>query len=192
MFHLAITRRHLLQSGAFAAIAPSLGIAAGVAAAGPASAQSGTGEPVWRHALGMDLFQALVHYPGMGWMRYLPGDVATTVRALRQRGRPGVPSPTRAIFDFCVSFFTPMGYDYVDWKDLRPAWTAVLSFIRALPRLVRKGFTDTPQLQQPNAALASIADSYQGIVVGKLRLLHRGCQDHCDCFRPIFKCNELG
>ncbi len=53
MFHLAITRRHLLQSGAFAAIAPSLGIAAGVAAADPASAQSGTGEPVWRHALSL-------------------------------------------------------------------------------------------------------------------------------------------
>src|SRR5882724_8877136 len=53
MFHLAITRRHLLQSGAFAAIAPNLGIAAGVAAADPASAQSGTGEPVWRHALSL-------------------------------------------------------------------------------------------------------------------------------------------
>src|SRR5712675_1619656 len=53
MFHLAITRRHLLQSGAFAAIAPNLGIAASVAAADPASAQSGTGEPVWRHALSL-------------------------------------------------------------------------------------------------------------------------------------------
>jgi len=53
MFHLAITRRHLLQSSAFAAIAPSLGIAAGVGAADPASAQSGTGEPVWRHALSL-------------------------------------------------------------------------------------------------------------------------------------------
>src|SRR5216684_5984317 len=52
MFDLAITRRHLLQSGAFAAIAPSLGIAAGVPAAGPASAQS-QGEPVWRHALSL-------------------------------------------------------------------------------------------------------------------------------------------
>src|SRR5712672_4845201 len=53
MFPLAITRRHLLQNSAFAAIAPSLGIAAGVAAADPASAQSGTGEPVWRHALSL-------------------------------------------------------------------------------------------------------------------------------------------
>jgi microcin C transport system substrate-binding protein len=50
---LAITRRHLLQSGAFAAIAPSLGIAAGAPAAGPAHAQSGTGEPGWRHALSL-------------------------------------------------------------------------------------------------------------------------------------------
>ena len=53
MFHLAITRRHLLQSGAFAAIAPTLGIAAGVAAVDPVYAQSGTGEPVWRHALSL-------------------------------------------------------------------------------------------------------------------------------------------
>jgi len=52
MFHLAITRRHLLRSGAFAAIAPSLGIAAGVPAADPASAQS-QGEAVWRHALSL-------------------------------------------------------------------------------------------------------------------------------------------
>src|SRR6266567_5742330 len=53
MFHLAITRRHLLQSGAFAAIAPSLGIAAGVPAADPAHAQSGSGEQLWRHALSL-------------------------------------------------------------------------------------------------------------------------------------------
>src|SRR6266550_240027 len=53
MFHLAITRRHLLRSGAFATIAPALGIAAGVPAVNPAYAQSETGEPVWRHALSL-------------------------------------------------------------------------------------------------------------------------------------------
>jgi microcin C transport system substrate-binding protein len=50
---LAITRRHLLQTGAFAAMAPTLGIATGVPAVDPAYAQSGTGEPVWRHALSL-------------------------------------------------------------------------------------------------------------------------------------------
>ena len=50
---MAINRRHLLQSGAFAALAPSLGIAAGVPIAGPAQAQSGTEEPGWRHALSL-------------------------------------------------------------------------------------------------------------------------------------------
>jgi microcin C transport system substrate-binding protein len=50
---LAITRRHLLQSGAFAALAPALGTAAGVAAVAPAHAQSETSEPVWRHALSL-------------------------------------------------------------------------------------------------------------------------------------------
>jgi microcin C transport system substrate-binding protein len=48
---LAITRRQLLQSGAFAAIAPTLGIAAG-AAIEPAHAQA-AGEPAWRHALSL-------------------------------------------------------------------------------------------------------------------------------------------
>ncbi|QWG17897.1 extracellular solute-binding protein [Bradyrhizobium sediminis] len=48
---MAITRRHLLQSGAYAALAPALGIAAGVPAAEPAHAQSG--EPAWRHALSL-------------------------------------------------------------------------------------------------------------------------------------------
>jgi len=48
---LAITRRQLLQSGAFATIAPALGTASGLAAVSPAVAQTASGEPAWRHAL---------------------------------------------------------------------------------------------------------------------------------------------
>jgi len=48
---LAITRRHLLQTGALAAITPALGAAAGIPAIEQAHAQSAGGEPVWRHAL---------------------------------------------------------------------------------------------------------------------------------------------
>jgi microcin C transport system substrate-binding protein len=48
---LTITRRRLLQSSAFAALAPTLGITAGAAPIAPAQAQSGSGEPAWRHAL---------------------------------------------------------------------------------------------------------------------------------------------
>jgi microcin C transport system substrate-binding protein len=50
---LAITRRHLLQGGAFAAVAPALGTAAVLPAASPAQAQSATGAPAWRHALSL-------------------------------------------------------------------------------------------------------------------------------------------
>lgn len=46
---MAITRRHLLQSAALAAILPSLGTAASV----EAQAQSATAAPVWRHALSL-------------------------------------------------------------------------------------------------------------------------------------------
>jgi microcin C transport system substrate-binding protein len=50
---LAITRRHLLQSGAFAAVAPTLGIAVGLPAIESARAQTASGEPAWRHALSL-------------------------------------------------------------------------------------------------------------------------------------------
>ena len=46
---MAITRRHLLQSGAFAAVAPALGAATVL----PAAAQTAASEPAWRHALSL-------------------------------------------------------------------------------------------------------------------------------------------
>jgi microcin C transport system substrate-binding protein len=49
---LAISRRHLLQGGAFVALTPALGTAAGFPIATPVSAE-GSSEPVWRHALSL-------------------------------------------------------------------------------------------------------------------------------------------
>ncbi|QWG12738.1 extracellular solute-binding protein [Bradyrhizobium sediminis] len=64
---MAITRRHLLQSGAYAALAPALGIAAGVPAAEPAQAQSG--EPAWRH--GLSLFGDIKYPAGFKHFDYV-------------------------------------------------------------------------------------------------------------------------
>jgi len=50
---LALSRRHLLQSGAFAALAPALGSTAGLCLTGPAAAETPAGDPVWRHALSL-------------------------------------------------------------------------------------------------------------------------------------------
>lgn len=69
-----------------------------------------------------------------GRMRYLMGDASTTVAAVQQRGRPGVPSPAKAIFDFCVSFFVPTGYDYLNWRDPLPVWIAIVGSVRTLVR----------------------------------------------------------
>jgi microcin C transport system substrate-binding protein len=63
---LAITRRHLLQSGAVAAVAPAFGVVTGLPTAGPARAQTATSEPVWRH--GLSLFGD-VKYPA-GFKRF--------------------------------------------------------------------------------------------------------------------------
>jgi len=64
-----------------------------------------------------------------GWMRYLKGDIMTTIEAIQHRGRPGVTPPVQAIFGFCASFLVPMGYDdYFDWKDSVPAFIASRDF----------------------------------------------------------------
>ncbi len=76
-----------------------------------------------------------------GWMRYLGGDIATTGAAIQERGRPGVTPPLRSLFDFCASFFKPMKYDYFDWKDPKPAWTATAGFTRILFRWFGRNLT---------------------------------------------------
>jgi predicted ATP-grasp superfamily ATP-dependent carboligase len=64
------------------------------------------------------------------WMRYLKGDIMTTIEAIQQRGRPGVAPPASAIAEFCLSFLRPMGYDYADWRDPVPAIKATTDFTR--------------------------------------------------------------
>ena len=71
-----------------------------------------------------------------GRMRYLRGDIATTIAALQQRGRPGVSPPAKAVFDFCAAFFTPSSYDYLDWQDPLPVWAATRGFVRDVPQMV--------------------------------------------------------
>ena len=73
-----------------------------------------------------------------GWMRYLGGDIMTTVQALIERGRPGVPTPLQALSGFFSSFFVPMGYDYFDWKDPLPALAAANGFREALQVWLKK------------------------------------------------------
>lgn len=65
-----------------------------------------------------------------GWMRYLAGDIMTTVDSLRDRGRPGIPSPARTVLDFTLAFFRPMGYDCLDWRDPLPCVKAITGFRR--------------------------------------------------------------
>lgn len=72
----------------------------------------------------------VVSYSTGGWMRYLKGDIMTTIEAVKQRGRPGIAPPSQAIFDFWLSFLIPMNYDYVDWNDLTPAVKETLNFTR--------------------------------------------------------------
>ncbi|HLZ59799.1 MAG TPA: ATP-grasp domain-containing protein [Ktedonosporobacter sp.] len=63
-----------------------------------------------------------------GRMRYLEGDLLTTLRTFVEGGRPGVTPAPQALFEFVKDFFVPSGYDYMDREDPGPAWTAAQEF----------------------------------------------------------------
>ncbi|HEY7420129.1 MAG TPA: ATP-grasp domain-containing protein [Ktedonobacteraceae bacterium] len=85
---------------------------------------------LYRWACGERL-EKIEHYQTGVWMRYLKGDIMTTIEALQQRGRPGVTPPVQAILDFWLAFFVPAGYDYFDWRDCMPAIKASADFTRS-------------------------------------------------------------
>jgi carbamoylphosphate synthase large subunit len=82
---------------------------------------------LYQWALGLHIERVQSYHVG-GWMRHLRGDIMTTIEAIQQRGRPGVTPPLQSILGFCSSFFVPMGYDYFDWKDPKPAFIASKAF----------------------------------------------------------------
>jgi predicted ATP-grasp superfamily ATP-dependent carboligase len=86
---------------------------------------------IYQWASGEPISEVKTYHVG-GWMRYLGGDIATTAAAIQERGRPGVTPPVRSLLAFCASFFVPMGYDYFDWKDPKPAWIATADFSKLL------------------------------------------------------------
>jgi predicted ATP-grasp superfamily ATP-dependent carboligase len=95
---------------------------------------------LYKWACGEHLNEVKSYHAG-GWMRHLGGDVATMKAAVQQRGRPGITPPVRAILDFCLSFFVPMRYDYLDWKDPLPAWSATIDFARLLLQWIGRGLS---------------------------------------------------
>ncbi len=83
---------------------------------------------LYQWALGERLTPVRGYRTGL-WMRYLRGDLATTVAACLQRGRPGVTPPLRSLLEFAASFAVPMGYDYFDWRDPAPALSSIANFV---------------------------------------------------------------
>jgi predicted ATP-grasp superfamily ATP-dependent carboligase len=95
---------------------------------------------LYRWACG-ERIDAVQSYAVGKWMRYLSGDIAATAASIRQRGRPGVNPPARAMLDFMTAFFIPAHYDYLDWRDPLPAWAATAGWLRGLPKLVSSAFS---------------------------------------------------
>ncbi|GAC1619800.1 MAG: hypothetical protein NVS4B11_11390 [Ktedonobacteraceae bacterium] len=93
---------------------------------------------LYQWAIGERIDHVEGYRPG-GWMRYLEGDILTTMQTITQRGRPGVTPIPQAFLEFFTAFFIPTGYDYVDWRDPLPVWTAVSEFAQRTQQRLGKG-----------------------------------------------------
>ncbi|HET7889227.1 MAG TPA: extracellular solute-binding protein [Bradyrhizobium sp.] len=69
---MTLNRRHLLQGGAVAAIAPALATASGFSTIGSAGAQTAAAEPAWRH--GLSLFGDIKYPAGFKRFDYVNPD----------------------------------------------------------------------------------------------------------------------
>jgi len=69
--------------------------------------------------------------PGVRW---LGGDVSWLRSVLTQPSASDVPLRGRAVGTFAADFARPMGYDYLDRDDMRPALRAAGSAARRLRR----------------------------------------------------------
>lgn len=98
----------------------------------------------WAHGEQID---TVAGYRTGGWMRYLSGDIQATLDALAHRGSPEMPAPVQALSGFFVSFLQPMRYDYLDWSDLHPAWTALTGSSRYWSDRARKPAFQTHSVQ---------------------------------------------
>lgn len=67
-------------------------------------------------------------------MRWLGGDLSWLKSVLGQPSGPDVPSRGRSLALFVADFARPMGYDYVDPRDPRPALTAASGMARRMRR----------------------------------------------------------
>src|SRR4029077_10888913 len=69
-------------------------------------------------------------------MRWLGGDLSWLKSVLKQPSGPDVPPRGRSLALFAADFARPMGYDYVDRSDPRPALTAASGIARRVRRNV--------------------------------------------------------
>jgi predicted ATP-grasp superfamily ATP-dependent carboligase len=60
------------------------------------------------------------HYRVGAWLRYVAGDLESTLEVIRQHGKGGAEPASRALLSFGLAFLRPTGYDGIDWRDPVP------------------------------------------------------------------------
>ena len=71
-------------------------------------------------------------------MRWLGGDLSRLSSVLSHPNRPDATSRMRSLATFVADFARPLGYDYLDRSDLRPALLATTGMARRAGRRLRR------------------------------------------------------
>jgi predicted ATP-grasp superfamily ATP-dependent carboligase len=101
-------------------------------------------------------------------MRWLGGDLSWLKSVLTQSSGPDVPSRGRSLALFAADFARPMGYDYVDRSDPRPALVAASGIARRLRGSRSASGTSRPTTPPAARAARAGVDSLdtEAVVIG--------------------------
>jgi predicted ATP-grasp superfamily ATP-dependent carboligase len=97
--------------------------------------QSGVDFPlmIWQWATGLTIGCVETHRIGVR-TRWLRGDMYWLSHNWRRVDRPDTVSRVRALWTFCAEFARTRHYDYLDWRDIRPAVAEVRSMATLMSR----------------------------------------------------------
>jgi predicted ATP-grasp superfamily ATP-dependent carboligase len=97
---------------------------------------------IWQWGTGQPIEQVKSYRTGVR-TRWLAGDMRWLWDGVMQAGRPDSVSPARGLWTFTSEFFRTRHYDFVDRRDMRPAWAE----IRDTAAIIRKQWDNRKQWQ---------------------------------------------
>jgi predicted ATP-grasp superfamily ATP-dependent carboligase len=109
---------------------------------------------IWQHATGQPVQPVRSYKTGVR-TRWLSGDMRWAWDSMFQHGRPDTLPPARTLRMFATEFFRTRYYDYVDFRDMGPAWAEM----RDTAEVIREQWVNRKQWRESGGGAIYISNA---------------------------------